>query len=98
MLGHVKDLGNDPDDPSTRIYTTSAAQSYHTDSADIVGLLCINKAVKGGESQCVSSLSIWNELVAARPDLAAWMDKLAAAQHDHLRQLDEARHWVEGEA
>jgi rubrerythrin len=34
----------------------------------------------------------------ARPDLAAWMDKLAAAQHDHLRQLDEARHWVEGEA
>ena len=33
----------------------------------------------------------------ARPDLAAWMDKLAAAQHDHLRQLDEARHWVEGE-
>jgi len=34
----------------------------------------------------------------ARPDLAAWMDKLAAAQHDHLRQLNEARHWVEGEA
>lgn len=75
VLGHVKDLGNDPDDPSTRIYTTSAAQPYHTDSADIVGLLCINKAVKGGESQCVSSLSIWNELVAARPDLAAVLEQ-----------------------
>ena len=29
----------------------------------------------------------------ARPDLAAWMDKMAAAQHDHQRRLDEARHW-----
>lgn len=28
-----------------------------------------------------------------RPDLAAWMDKLAQAQHDHHRQLDAARHW-----
>ncbi len=29
----------------------------------------------------------------ARPDLAAWMDKMADAQHDHHRRLDEARHW-----
>ncbi|MEM8708059.1 MAG: hypothetical protein AAGE98_16470 [Actinomycetota bacterium] len=33
-----------------------------------------------------------------RADLAAWMDKLAQAQHDHHRQLDAARHWAEGEA
>ncbi|MEM8704837.1 MAG: hypothetical protein AAGE98_00155 [Actinomycetota bacterium] len=33
----------------------------------------------------------------ARPDLAEWMDKLAAAQHDHHQQLDAARHWAEGE-
>lgn len=31
----------------------------------------------------------------ARPDLAAWMDKMAAAQHDHQGRLDEARHWNE---
>ena len=31
----------------------------------------------------------------ARPDLAAWMDKMAAAQHDHQRRLDDARHWNE---
>ncbi|MEM9202916.1 MAG: hypothetical protein AAGC53_14735 [Actinomycetota bacterium] len=34
----------------------------------------------------------------SRPDLAAWMDKLAEAQHDHLRRLDEARHWKTGES
>lgn len=36
VLGHVKDLGNDPNDPATRFYTTCAAQPFHTDSADIV--------------------------------------------------------------
>ena len=39
LLGHVYDLGNDPAKPETRIYTTSAAQPYHTDSADLVGLM-----------------------------------------------------------
>lgn len=29
----------------------------------------------------------------ARPDLAAWMDKMADAQHDHQRRLEQARHW-----
>jgi hypothetical protein len=36
LLGHVKDIGGDPARPETRLYTTSAAQPYHTDSADIV--------------------------------------------------------------
>lgn len=70
VLGHVKDLGNDPDDPATRIYTTCAAQPFHTDSADIVGLLCIADSASGGESQVVSSVAVWNELVNTRPDLA----------------------------
>ncbi|MEM9467033.1 MAG: hypothetical protein AAGA90_16795 [Actinomycetota bacterium] len=29
----------------------------------------------------------------ARPDLAAWMDKMADAQHEHRQRLDDARHW-----
>ena len=29
-------------------------------------------------------------------DLAAWMDKLVAAQHDHRASLEAARHWVVG--
>jgi len=30
-----------------------------------------------------------------RGDLAEWMDKLAAAQHDHAASLDEVRRWSE---
>lgn len=71
VLGHVTDLGNDPLDPVTRIYTTSARQRFHTDSCDIVGLLCLRTAKEGGESSIASSVTIFNEMMKRRPDLAA---------------------------
>src|SRR5919112_611939 len=40
VLGHVRDLGLDPADPNVRIYQTSARQSFHTDSCDVVALMC----------------------------------------------------------
>ncbi|MBC6439250.1 MAG: TauD/TfdA family dioxygenase [Rhodospirillales bacterium] len=70
VLGHVKDLGNDPADPMTRIYTTNARQEYHTDSCDIVALLCLHGAKAGGASALCSSTTVWNEVVRRRPDLA----------------------------
>ena len=39
ILGHVRDVGADAKDPNTRIYQTAERQSFHTDSADVVGLL-----------------------------------------------------------
>lgn len=69
ILGHVRDTGVSVSDPNTRIYQTSARQSFHTDSADVVGLLCLKKAQSGGESMLVSALSIYNRFKAQRPDL-----------------------------
>jgi len=71
VLGHVRDLGHDPADPMTRIYTTAARQEYHTDSCDIVGLLCLHGAKSGGASAICSSSTVWNEALERRPDLAA---------------------------
>ena len=71
VLGHVRDIGRDADDPNERVYQTNRRQNYHTDSVDIVGLLCVNKAKRGGLSSIVSSVTIYNELRARRPDLAA---------------------------
>ncbi len=71
VLGHVKNLGLDYDDPDTRGYQTSAALPYHTDFSDIVALLCLRTAPSGGLSSVVSSTTLWNELVRRRPDLAA---------------------------
>src|ERR1043166_4281381 len=71
ILGHVKDLGRNVDDPTARIYQTTHKQTFHTDSVDIVGLLCLKTAKAGGLSRIVSSISLYNEMFRRRPDLAA---------------------------
>jgi hypothetical protein len=69
VLGHVQDLGLDVKDPNVRIYQTHERQTYHTDSCDIVGLLCLKTAKSGGLSALVSSTTIFNEMRKRRPDL-----------------------------
>jgi hypothetical protein len=69
LLGHVKDLGLDIRDPNVRYYQTSRKLEYHTDSVDVVGLLCLQSAKSGGESFIASSMTLYNEIVARRPDL-----------------------------
>ena len=70
VLGHVRDTGANAADPKTRIYQTAERQTFHTDSADVVGLLCLRDALEGGESLLVSTLTIYNEMRRRRPDLA----------------------------
>ncbi len=65
-LGRVE---RDDTDPVARGYRSAGELSMHTDSYEIVGLLCIRKAARGGESALVSSLAIHNALLAERPDL-----------------------------
>jgi Taurine catabolism dioxygenase TauD, TfdA family len=71
VLGHVRDLGLDAQDPNVRIYQTNARQTFHTDSCDIVALLCVKIARSGGLSALVSSTTIFNEMRRRRPDLLA---------------------------
>ena len=70
VLGHVTNLGLNYADPEVRGYQTSARLPYHTDSSDLVGLLCLKTAQSGGESSIVSSTTLWNELVKRQPDHA----------------------------
>ncbi|NIZ63348.1 taurine catabolism dioxygenase TauD [Sedimentitalea sp. CY04] len=71
ILGHVRDIGGDVNDPNSRIYQTCERQTFHTDSADVVGLLCLREAKEGGRSLLVSAVSIYNRMKAERPDLLA---------------------------
>lgn len=63
VLGHVKDMGLSSDDPNVRIYQTKERQTFHTDSCDIVGLLCIQPAKVGGISSVVSVETIVHEMI-----------------------------------
>jgi hypothetical protein len=69
VLGHVQDLGLNAADPNVRIYQTNARQTFHTDSCDVVALLCLKTAQSGGLSALVSSTTIFNEIRRRRPDL-----------------------------
>jgi len=69
LLGHVRDLSFNFDNPNVRGYQTNTELSYHTDYCDVVCLLCLNKARSGGLNHIVSAVSIHNEILERRPDL-----------------------------
>ena len=69
MLGHVRDVGADPQDHTTRIYQTNARQTFHTDSSDAVALLCLKDSMEGGNSLLASSVTIYNEIAYQAPEL-----------------------------
>ena len=68
-LGHVKDLGYDVRNTDVRIYQTTARQTFHTDACDVVGLMCLQPAKKGGLSSIVSTDTLYNEMRRRRSDL-----------------------------
>ena len=70
LLHDVRDVGADRHDPNVRLSRTNAEQDFHTDAADIIGLLCLQNSRSGGESRIVSSVAVYQEIAAARPDLA----------------------------
>lgn len=70
LLTDIRDTGDDPGDPETRLYKTRAEQDFHTDGADVIGLLCLHGARSGGASRIVSSVRVYQEVRARRPDLA----------------------------
>ncbi|MEM9315708.1 MAG: TauD/TfdA family dioxygenase [Pseudomonadota bacterium] len=80
LLGHVTRLDAADAHDNRRQYQTDEAIAFHCDAADVVGLLCLRPAVTGGESRIASSVTIYNELLATRPDLAPllfdrfWLD------------------------
>jgi hypothetical protein len=69
VLGHVRDMGLSSKDPNVRIYQTTERQNFHTDSCDIVALLCLKTAKSGGLSSLTSSMTIYNVMAERYPDL-----------------------------
>lgn len=70
ILGHVKDLGDRSfDKPTDRGYQTHDKLPFHSDSCDVVGLLCLHHAKSGGASTVVSTIEIYNIMMRRAPDL-----------------------------
>jgi Taurine catabolism dioxygenase TauD, TfdA family len=71
LLGDVKDQGKSPDDPTARGYELGGvAQAFHSDGSDLVGLMCLDPGVSGGESLITNAVAAHNHLVEADAELA----------------------------
>jgi len=74
LLFDVHDTGRSVTE-GARFSVTNAESSFHTDSAfnpsppDYVGLLCLQTAKAGGESQLVSGLAVHDELLTHHPEV-----------------------------
>jgi len=77
VLGHVCDLHGATRDGSTslRAYHTAGELGYHTDSCDIVVLMCLRQAKSGGGNRLASLVAVYNEMLRRRPDLVAELIK-----------------------
>lgn len=71
VIGEVRNTGAAARDAFVRNYVTNREFRFHCDAADVLGLLCLRKAARGGRSLIASSVAVFNELRARRPDLAA---------------------------
>ena len=71
LLGDVKDQGKALDDPTARGNEIGgSALGFHSDGSDLVGLLCLDPGVSGGESPISNALLCHNLLAASDPELA----------------------------
>lgn len=86
ILGHVYDEKVDPSLPTPRGYRTNHFLKYHTDRSDIVGLLCLRKALKGGESSISSSMSVYNTLREKHPEALGPL--MRGYLHGHAEDID----------
>lgn len=68
LLGHVTDLRHEAREDQ-RIYQTARALPYHSDSCDLVGLLCLRTTGSGGESRIASAAMVHNRLLERDPAL-----------------------------
>ncbi len=74
LLTHIRDERLPADAGPVRRYRTNLRQDFHTDAADIIGLLCLHTARSGGESKLASSWALLDALATTRPEL---LDALA---------------------
>jgi hypothetical protein len=66
LLGHVVDVSDL--DPKGRGYRKGGGQLMHTDSCDIIGLMCLRTAISGGASRISSALTVHNYLAEHHPE------------------------------
>lgn len=80
LIGGVENVG-DKKNKLTRVYETDAYLPYHTDLSDVVGLMCIRKAKRGGLSSLVSAATVYNKILTNNPEYLSYFYHPAYCDH-----------------
>jgi alpha-ketoglutarate-dependent taurine dioxygenase len=71
LLHHIRDIGAEVrGTDNIRGFQTHHPLAYHNDGGDFFMLYCLRQSRAGGDSILVSAVSVYNEIVRRRPDLA----------------------------
>jgi hypothetical protein len=70
LLEHVCNMGGDINSPTGRGYNSPSALGFHTDTCELFSLICLRTSKSGGEHRLCSSVTVYNEMLRRRPDLA----------------------------
>jgi hypothetical protein len=82
LIGSVRDSGRTIGEKNVRGYTTKNRMLPHCDPMDVVGLLCIHPAKRGGQSLIASTGAIYNEICRKHPE---YLPTLLRGYHYDLR-------------
>lgn len=66
LIGHVVNVSDF--EPKSRGYRKGGGQLMHTDSCDVIGLMCLRTAMSGGESRISSAVTVHNYLAKHYPE------------------------------
>lgn len=78
LIADVVNIGGK--DRNERAYRSSRELKLHTDRCDHIGMLCLRKAMEGGESGYASALAVHNEMLKSAPHL---LEPLYNGFHHH---------------
>lgn len=81
----VVDVKDDrvPYSHESRGYRSNKLLPFHTDGADMVGLLCLDRAARGGLSVIASATRVFNTILEERPE---YLDMLLRGFYHHRRR------------
>src|SRR3546814_7088565 len=86
MVVDVADKGI-PYSHRSRGYSSNKLLPFHTDGADVVGLLCLGTAADGGLSIIASAPSVYNAIARERPE---YIETLMRGFYHHRRGQHDA--------
>lgn len=87
LVGNIWDAGGAG--AYERTFANSNAIDFHTDSTDVVGLLCLREALHGGESLLASTGLIYNIVVEEHPEYLPILYRTFCWDHMNEQPLGE---------